>query len=186
MPIDTNPWYYVTFLGDPRLWFSLAVIFFIARLYSKHRKAPHFKWVNKFILFSGFGMGAAFGFSELLKHIFQISRLCTEALNAYCTGIGTLSFPSSHTVISFAVFVGIFYIIRQSYRKKDNAKSYLWLWIFVFPVLVGISRVMLGVHTYLDVFGGAITGILITILFIEIISRIDFLRNMWLSKKNKP
>ena len=89
-------------------------------------------------------------------------------------------------MISFAVFVGIFYIIRQSYRKKDNAKSYLWLWIFVFPVLVGISRVMLGVHTYLDVFGGAITGILITILFIEIISRIDFLRNMWLSKKNKP
>ncbi len=183
MPLDTNPWYYVTFLGDPRVWFSIAVIFFVARIYSKHRKARHFNWVGSFIIFSGFGMGAAFGVSEILKHIFQISRTCTEATNVYCGGIGTLSFPSSHATIAFAVFVGIFYIIKQSYGKKEKQKAYIWLWIFVVPVLVGLSRIMLGVHTPLDVVGGTATGIFISVLYIEIISRIPVLRKMWIYNK---
>ena len=182
MPIDTNPWYYVTFLGDPRVWFSIAVIFFVARLYSKYKNVHHFQWVGKFIIFSGFGMGAAFGFSEILKHIFQVHRACIETANQYCKGIGTFSFPSSHTVIAFAVFVGIFYMIKQS-KKKPN--PYIWLWIFIIPVFVGLSRVVLGVHTYLDIVGGGITGVLITVFYIEIISRIAFLRKMWTAKKKK-
>ncbi len=180
MVLDTNPWYYVTFLGDPRVWFSIAVIFFVARIYSKHMKAPHFNWVGKFILFSGFGAGTAFGASELLKHIFQIPRTCTEATNVYCVGIGTLSFPSSHAAIAFAAFVGMLYLIKTSKKWSIFKTISYYGWIFIVPVFVGISRVMLGVHTLLDVVGGIVTGILISILFIEIIIRIDFFKKSWL------
>ncbi len=175
MTYHTNPWYYVTFLGDPRVWLAVAIILFIGRLYFKNKQHHGFKWVGKFILFSGFGMGAAFGVSELLKIIFQIPRLCTPDANVYCNGIGTLSFPSSHATIAFAVFVGIFYVILHSHKNnKKKSNPLIWLWIFIIPVLVGVSRVLLGVHTYLDVVGGSITGILVTILFIEVISRISF------------
>ncbi|MBI4163712.1 MAG: phosphatase PAP2 family protein [Candidatus Aenigmarchaeota archaeon] len=184
MPIDANPWYYITFLGDPRLWVAVALILFASRIYFKNRGHHNLKWVGKFILFSGFGMGAAFGASEVLKHIFQIPRACTEATNAYCGGIGTLSFPSSHATIAFAVFTGIFYIIWHSYRtSRKKSTPFVWLWIFIIPVLVSLSRIMLGVHTPLDVIGGAVTGLLITVLFVEIICRVPVLREKWINNK---
>jgi len=64
------------------------------------------------------------------------------------------SFPSDHTTIVFALSMAIFF-----YNKKLGS-----LLLFL-SLLVGLSRIYTGVHYPLDVYGGAIVGILTSIIF---------------------
>ena len=58
------------------------------------------------------------------------------------------SFPSGHTTAAFASMVPLFIMCR---------KNVSWL-ALVFAVLMGISRIYLGVHYASDVIGGVIVG----------------------------
>ena len=64
------------------------------------------------------------------------------------------SFPSGHTTAAFASMVPLFILCR---------KKVSWL-ALVFAVLMGISRIYLGVHYASDVLGGVIVGSLAGIL----------------------
>lgn len=164
-----NPWYLISFLGDPRLWTALCIVLFVAVMLSKNKKPNRLNLVPVFILFAGFGMAGAFGLSELLKNLFQVPRECVllGGLNPYC--IDTFAFPSGHTTIAFAAFTGMFLMV----------KKWKYIWIYIFPLLVGFSRIALGVHNYFDVVGGIITGILFVILYTEILKRVKFFKK-WL------
>ncbi|PIR44150.1 hypothetical protein COV23_01390 [Candidatus Wolfebacteria bacterium CG10_big_fil_rev_8_21_14_0_10_31_9] len=59
------------------------------------------------------------------------------------------SFPSGHTAFCFALILGAFYL-----NKKSG------LWFLAISIIVGISRVYVGVHWPLDILAGAIIGIL--------------------------
>jgi len=89
-----------------------------------------------------------------LKHLFAAERPC-HALEGVrlLQGCGANSFPSNHSAntAAFAVYTFLFY------RK---AGWYLWL----IPLLVGISRIYVGVHFPLDVLGGWIFGSLVAVL----------------------
>ena len=61
--------------------------------------------------------------------------------------VGDASFPSGHTAVSFAAATAIYAI-----NKKWGIAAY------AFAVLMGFSRLYLGVHFPLDVFCGAIVG----------------------------
>ena len=61
--------------------------------------------------------------------------------------VGDASFPSGHTAVSFAAATAIYAI-----NKKWGIAAY------AFAVLMGFSRLYLGVHFPLDVFGGALVG----------------------------
>ena len=94
----------------------------------------------------------------LLKPLFHRPRPChAEPAITWLRTIagcgGKLGFPSSHAANSFsqAVVVGAFY---------KRARIYLYIYV----TLVSISRVYLGVHYPLDILGGAIYGIIISVL----------------------
>ncbi len=169
MPFD-NPWYIITLIGDPRVWAAIAIILFVIRITFKHQGKKKFLWVSTFIIFVGFGMAGAFGLAELLKNIFQIPRACVSALieNPHC--LENFAFPSGHATIAFAAFTGIFLMVR---KKKH-------LWIFIFPVLVSMSRIALGVHSLVDVTGGLVTGVAFILVYTEILKSIHFF-DRWLS-----
>lgn len=83
-----------------------------------------------------------------LKHLLAHDRPCQELTGVrLLDGCGTNSFPSNHAAntAAFAVYVALFY------RK---ALYFIWL----IPLLVGISRIYVGVHYPLDVVGGWMMG----------------------------
>jgi len=166
MVLDLNPWFIITNLGDPRLWAVLCVILFFIRLYYRSKvdhSRKRYKWVTTFIIFAGFAMASSLGVNEVLKLVFQIPRACSIETNPYC--LGTYSFPSGHTAVAFAVFAGIFYILKN--------KKY-W-WVFVLPILVGVSRVALSVHTVYDVATGAGLGLLVFFIYLFAVKKVKFI-----------
>lgn len=65
---------------------------------------------------------------------------------------GNSSFPSGHTTTSFAIAFGAWLVLRKT--------EYAWVAraLLVWGVLVGISRVYVGVHYPVDVLGGVAMG----------------------------
>jgi undecaprenyl-diphosphatase len=94
---------------------------------------------------------------NVLPHVRTITG-CTDSF----------SFPSSHAVNNFAMFV-FFSIIYPNLK---------WI-LFVVAFLVSISRVYVGKHYPSDVAGGAIIGMAIGYVFAIVVMEI----NKWLEKK---
>ena len=89
------------------------------------------------------------------------------------------SFPSGHTANSMAVGV-ILWMISQNYKKLGDKKLYFpkaagWA-VLVWSVLVGLSRLYVGVHFPTDVLGGAIVAILNTVIVFTVYKK-------WFEKK---
>ena len=80
------------------------------------------------------------------------------------------SFPSGHSMVSFAYYGLLIYLI---YKYIDN-KVLKYILIFILTtiiLLVGLSRIYLGVHYTTDVLGGYIFGLLYLIIFINYIEK---------------
>lgn len=84
--------------------------------------------------------------------------------------------PSGHTTTAFAIVTAIFLSISQSKRHQ-------YIWLFIFPVLTGISRIAVGAHWPEDVLVGTSLGILSGILGAKLASQI---RDNYLSIKKWP
>ena len=93
------------------------------------------------------------GFNGLLKWIFKRDRPDIEALIQQ----GGYSFPSGHSMSSFIFYGSLAFIL---FRALDR-KRYKWVSIIVVAILVlliGLSRVYLGVHYPSDILGGFTAG----------------------------
>lgn len=139
---------FITFFADP-IWcilFSVLVIIF----WKKIRKAFLINLIFVFML------------NYILKLIFSRTRpidinIITE------TGY---SFPSGHAMISLAIYGFLAYLLWESdYKYKKIGVSLLVLLI----VLIGISRIYLGVHYTSDVIAGFIVSLGYLLLFIDFI-----------------
>ena len=144
----TNIMKFITFFADP-IWcilFSCLVII----LWKNIRKIFLINLLSVFIL------------NYILKLIFSRERPIDINLIAE-TGY---SFPSGHAMISLAVYGFLAYLLwKSNYKYKKIGSSLLILLI----VLIGISRIYLGVHYTSDVIGGFIISLSYLLFFIDII-----------------
>lgn len=67
------------------------------------------------------------------------------------------SFPSGHTMGAAVVYLTLGVMFMKSFRSR-RAKAFCLFWACFFTLIVGLSRIYLGVHYPSDVLGGWIAG----------------------------
>lgn len=78
------------------------------------------------------------------------------------------SYPSGHSFVALAFYGFLIYLIYKSKWNK-KIKIIISTFLIVLILLIGISRIYLGVHYPSDVTAGFIGGAIYLIIFIEII-----------------
>jgi len=105
------------------------------------------KWKGIVLVFSSGVL--AWIFAEILKKSFQTPRPFLKFPDVVSLFPETgFAFPSQHTVFFTAIAMAIFF-----YHKKVG---YIFL---IFAILIGLARIIAGVHFPIDILGGFILGI---------------------------
>ncbi|TDQ40475.1 phosphatase PAP2 family protein [Aureibacillus halotolerans] len=146
-PAVTNGMAWITELGS--IWFltvlSIGVVIIMIR-----KKESWFSIILFCITVGGGGL-----LNTLLKQIFQRER---PSLLETVDGIG-YSFPSGHTMGSCIAYGMIAYILSR-YVTSKRKQFLLLVSALVLSLLIGLSRIFLGVHYPTDILAGFAAGLI--------------------------
>ncbi len=92
--------------------------------------------------------------STVLKHFFDRPRPNLVPFTVY---VSTSSFPSGHSMLSAVTYLVLGALLARSQERK-LVKAYFLLGAVFLTILVGVSRVYLGVHWPSDVLAGWTAG----------------------------
>ena len=142
----------VTFMGE---WYFVLGILISISLFFIIKKTSRFRLVARrnldvFILWpiTIGGFGATFVLKEIFHRSRPLGALVTES---------SPSFPSTHAMFSIAFYAFIFYLLALN-AKSRFSKYLLISGVFIAPILLGFSRLYLGVHYLSDVLAGYAIG----------------------------
>jgi undecaprenyl-diphosphatase len=121
---------------------------------------------------------ADFGSVHLFKEVFERARPChlLEEIRVVDGCGGPFGFISSHASNSFAIAFFMALLFRNFWGFS---------WLFSWAVVIGFSRIYLGVHYPFDILGGMFWGLFVSLLVYYIykmkIKDFDFLWFGWLA-----
>lgn len=152
--ILTNIFKIISFICSPKFMIVLNVLLFIFIIVKK-------KYKLSIIVLSSI---SSVIFNNLVKIIIRRER--PDYLRMVMEK--SYSFPSGHSMISVLFFGSIIYLVNK-YNVKH--KKLITFSLSTFILLVGISRIYLGVHYLTDVVGGYLLGFVVLFLIIHILER---------------
>ncbi|MGG0383409.1 phosphatase PAP2 family protein [Priestia filamentosa] len=148
----------LTFLGSAKAVIAISILIIILMLFNKKW------WETLFFVVAVLGSSL---FNLLLKFIFQRTR---PSIHPLITETG-YSFPSGHSMVSFVLYGMITYFLVLFYIKRF-VKIITILFFSLLVLLIGISRIYLGVHYPSDVLAGFAVGgtwLIICLIVLKII-----------------
>lgn len=81
------------------------------------------------------------------------------------------SFPSGHSMVSVALYGIIVYTIYKNVKNK-YVKWISIVLLSLLVLLIGFSRIYVGVHYFTDVVGGFTLGLVVLIIYIDIYDKV--------------
>lgn len=126
----------------------------IGLLFVVEKTSDVFYWIAPVVISAGLTL--------LMQYIIK-RRRPPEDKTAYHLLIKTYSFPSAHSATSFA------FATVLAYAFCGSSLEQAWFFVLAFYLLalyISFSRIVVGVHYFLDVFVGSILGVIIPIAFI--------------------
>lgn len=144
----------LTYLGSAFMVIGVTMFVF---LFYKNKKYSLYMAINLIVITV---------FQLLLKNIFSRSRPADISLIKE-TGY---SFPSGHSLTAFAFYGFIIYLIIISKLNKNSKIVYITLFSLII-IVIGLSRIYLGVHYFTDVVGAFSFSVAYLIIYASIIKK---------------
>lgn len=154
----------ITVLGSTKVLLVLGAIVVIAFLLARWRRET-----LRFLV----TMGGAALLNRVLKLSFQRPR---PQPYFDLVAPASYSFPSGHALLSLCFYGAIAFVLAAHLRRSSQRMA-VWLFIGALVLLVGISRIYLGVHYASDVIAG------FTAAFIWLMA-VSFAPHMWNRSRN--
>lgn len=152
-PLLTKIFLIITNLGSPYVLILLTLLSFLL----KNKKLS-------FIITANLGLITII--NQVLKFIVKRPRP-SDLFLIVETGY---SFPSGHSMVSLSFYGLLIYFIYK-YFKNKKLKIFLITLLSLIIILIGISRVYLGVHFVSDVISGFLLSLSYLIIFIKVINK---------------
>ncbi len=152
-PLLTKIFLIITNLGSPYVLIVLTLLSFLL----KNKKLS-------FIITGNLGLITII--NQVLKFIIKRPRP-SDLFLVVETGY---SFPSGHSMVSLSFYGLLIYFIYK-YFKNKKLKIFLITLLSLIIVLIGISRVYLGVHFVSDVISGFLLSLSYLMIFIKVINK---------------
>lgn len=152
-PLLTKIFLIITNLGSPYVLILLTLLSFLL----KNKKLS-------FIITGNLGLITII--NQVLKFIVKRPRP-SDLFLIVETGY---SFPSGHSMVSLSFYGLLIYFIYK-YFKNKKLKIFLITLLSLIIVLIGVSRVYLGVHFVSDVISGFLLSLSYLIIFIKVINK---------------
>ncbi|MDF2947099.1 MAG: phosphatase family protein [Bacillales bacterium] len=146
---------FFTYLGDGHVIFVFLIILGISCWIRNNYR----KFVFLFIIFTSSKI-----INEILKNYFERPR----PTNRFLINAEGWSFPSGHTMNAASFYLGLLLLGFGSTNSLI-----VRILILCIIIMVGLSRIALGVHYATDVIGGWFIGYLVVIVGIFIINRLN-------------
>ncbi len=138
-------WKSISLLGSSYLVFPVALVISVYLLFRQKVKTVAVLWCA---LLGGQIL------NYLLKHSFKVPRPADTLIT-----IGGYGFPSGHAMQAVIFYAFLLLLFKDRMENKLQQRGFIFFNTIII-LLVGLSRVFLGVHTFVDVIGGYIFGIL--------------------------
>ncbi len=116
-----------------------------------------------------FGMLMGVAVSQSLKHLISRPR---PDVAPYLTEFSSPSFPSGHAMNNMLLATLLVYLSWRMFKNKRLSIT-VGIFAYIWAILVGISRLYLGVHWPTDVIFGWILGLLVGGGIIWVAERVD-------------
>jgi undecaprenyl-diphosphatase len=117
------------------------------------------KWFDGSLLFVS--LFAAYVLNKLLKNVFERDR----PFDSHLINEDGFSFPSGNAMIGTTFYMFAAFLLYQKFQKS---------WIIavglILPILLGVSRVYVGVHYPSDILAGYSAGVILSVVLIHICS----------------